>query len=233
METPSNLVTVAADSPQVLYLNRADPLFRFVSARVGPLSYRVIARPFSNMVETIVGQMLSVKAADCIIRRLYALCGGSLTPETLNGLDVPALRGIGLSGAKAGYILALAGRVAEEPDFFGLLSHFPDEEVLRRLTAQRGIGTWSAKMFLIFDLDRADVLPYEDGAFLQAYRWLYGTDDTKPAAVRARCAPWSPYSSLAARYMYQALDMGLTRDTETGEQLEIYRASLESERAQK
>ena len=62
METPSNLVTVAADSPQVLYLNRADPLFRFVSARVGPLAYRVIARPFSNMVETIVGRRIALSA---------------------------------------------------------------------------------------------------------------------------------------------------------------------------
>ena len=83
---------------------------------------------------------------------------------------------------------------------------------LNKLTALRGIGTWSSKMYLIFVLNRLNVLPYEDGAFLQAYKWLYATDDIKPVAIKQKCASWSPYSSLAARYMYRALDNGLTKD---------------------
>jgi DNA-3-methyladenine glycosylase II len=67
-------------------------------------------------------------------------------------------------------------------------------------------------MYSIIVLDRPNVLPFGDGAFLQAYKWLYATDDLKPAAIKERCAPWSPYSSIAARYMYRALDNGLTRD---------------------
>ena len=226
MDTSSRTVPVAADSPPILHLSRVDPLFRFVQSRVGPLSYEVTWDPFAHMVETIVGQMLSSKAADCITCRLYVLCGGSFTPETVLKHDVPALRSIGLSGAKAEYILSLAVRLAQEPDFFDTLPHLPDDDVLKRLTSLRGIGMWSAKMFLIFDLDRPDVLPYEDGAFLQAYRWLYLTDDLRPAAVRARCAPWSPHASLAARYMYKALDLGLTRDAEAGDALAKFRAGI-------
>ena len=86
-----------------------------------------------------------------------------------------------------------------------------DDEVMRKLTSIRGIGNWSAKMYLIFALDRKDILPYEDTAFLQAYSWLYKTNDYSPEAVKKRCKKWKPYSSIAARYMYRALDMGLTK----------------------
>lgn len=66
-------------------------------------------------------------------------------------------------------------------------------------------------MYLIFVLDRQDILPYEDGAFLQSYRWLYKTIDCSPASIKSKCKKWSPYSSIAARYLYHALDLGLTK----------------------
>ena len=67
-------------------------------------------------------------------------------------------------------------------------------------------------MYLIFVLDRQDVLPFEDGAFLQSYRWLYNTTDTTPASVKKKCANWNPYYSIAARYLYRILDLGLTKE---------------------
>ena len=94
---------------------------------------------------------------------------------------------------------------------FSAFPNMSDEKVLKELTRLRGIGTWSAKMYLIFTLDRKDVLPYEDVAFLQPYSWLYKTDDLKPASIIKRCKKWKPYSSIAARYFYYALDMGLTK----------------------
>ena len=75
-----------------------------------------------------------------------------------------------------------------------------------------GIGRWTAKMYLIFVLDRQDILPYEDVAFLQGYRWMYKTDITTKDSVLKKCAKWKPYSSIAARYLYRALDMGLTTE---------------------
>jgi DNA-3-methyladenine glycosylase II len=105
----------------------------------------------------------------------------------------------------------MANLVCGKPDFFDSFSALSDTEIIRQLTSLRGIGTWSAKMYLIFVLNRLDVLPYEDGAFLQVYKWLYATEDVKPAAIIERCEPWKPYSSLAARYLYRALDAGMVK----------------------
>ena len=95
---------------------------------------------------------------------------------------------------------------------FDVLREMSDEAVIKKLTALRGIGMWTAKMYLIFVLDRQDVLPFEDGAFLQSYRWLYKTTDIAPVSVKKKCAKWKPYSSIAARYLYRVLDLGLTRE---------------------
>ena len=86
-----------------------------------------------------------------------------------------------------------------------------DEEVICSLTKLHGIGNWTAKMFLIFVLNRPDILPVEDGAFLQTYRWVYKTDDCSEKAVSKKCQKWKPYSSIASRFFYQALDAGLTK----------------------
>lgn len=85
------------------------------------------------------------------------------------------------------------------------------DEVINELAKLRGIGIWTAKMYLIFVLDRQDILPYEDIAFLQGYKWAYKTNDTSPEAVKKKCKKWRPYSSIAARFYYRALDMGYTK----------------------
>ena len=197
------------DSPAVQHLRGVDPRLSSLIARCGELRYQVDADPFASLAETIVGQMLSSKAAAAITARLYALCGGTLCAQAVLRLDIPALRGIGLSNTKAVSLLRLAELVRDIPDYLSGLHVLPDHQVIKRITALYGLGPWSAKMFLIFVMDRLDVLPYEDGAFLQAYQKLYKTEDVKPAAVSERCAHWSPYASLAARYLYRALDEGL------------------------
>lgn len=95
---------------------------------------------------------------------------------------------------------------------FDDLAEMSDSEVIRKLTSYRGIGNWTAKMYLIFVLGRQDVLPFEDGAFLQSYRWLYKTEDCTAVAVKKRCQKWKPYSSIAARYLYRVLDLGMTKE---------------------
>lgn len=212
-------ITFKKDSPEIQALCASDARLALVIQHYGDLTYTIERDPFSHTIENIIGQMLSSKAADAIAARLYSLCGDELTPAAIGRLDVSALRGIGLSGQKAEYIMLMAALLREQPAYFNTLEHLPDGEIVKRLTLLRGIGVWSAKMYLIFVLNRPDILPFEDGAFLQAYKWLYATDDLKPASIKERCAPWSPYSSIAARYMYRALDHGLTRDTVLGEKL--------------
>ena len=92
------------------------------------------------------------------------------------------------------------------------LQNLSNDEVIKKLTSLRGIGLWTAKMYLIFVLNRQNVLPVEDVAFLQSYKWMYKTDDISKNSVIKNCKKWSPYSSIAARYLYRALDTGLTKN---------------------
>jgi DNA-3-methyladenine glycosylase II len=188
--------------------------------RYGDLVYSLHSDECSFFIETIIGQMLSNKAADAIAARLCSLCGGQLSISAISNLEQAAIKGVGLSDQKAAYIKGFVSLIKDVPDFFTVLGRLEDEEILRKLTSIRGIGMWSAKMYLIFVLNRIDVLPFEDGAFLQTYRWLYGTDDVKKASIIDNCRPWKPFSSLAARYLYRALDCGLTRDAEIQKELD-------------
>lgn len=207
-------------SPEIRSLCEADKRLSLMIARYGDLTYTLNEGEFAFIVETIIGQMLSNKAADAIAARLYSLCNDKLSVSVINDLEQRAIKEIGLSDQKASYIKGLATLIEKHPDFFNELNEMDDEDVIKRLTSIRGIGTWSAKMYLIFVLNRLDILPFEDGAFLQAYKWLYKTDDLKSSSIIAKCAPWKPYSSLAVRYLYRALDNGLIRDADLAARLD-------------
>jgi len=156
--------------------------------------------------------MLSAKVGDVISNRLLNLCNGNISPEIINSLSDAEIKNIGTSNSKVRYIRELTNAVLSEKIDFDELSTLKDEMVVKKLTSIYGIGNWSAKMYLIFVLNRQDVLPYEDVAFLQAYCWAYKTNDKTPSSIMKKCQKWRPYSSIASRYMYKALDMGLTKN---------------------
>ena len=200
------------DSPEVQYLCKKDKRPAKLISMVGDLPYYRRICDFPRLCLTIINQMLSNKAAAKINERFEALCGaGGVTPANVLALEDDAIRGVGISLAKTGYIKGLAAAVADSSLNLDELPPLPDEEIIKKLTQLRGFGTWSAKMQLIFVFDKKDVLPYEDGAFMQVYRWMYKTDNDKVADIVKRCKKWKPYSSIAARYMYVALDTGLTK----------------------
>ena len=116
-----------------------------------------------------------------------------------------------MSRNKAGYLLGFASAVADGALDLGALPALSDEEIMKRLTSLRGIGAWTAKMYLLFVLGREDVLPFEDAAFMQSFRWLCGLKAPSRQTVLRRCRKWRPYSSVAARYLYRALDTGMTK----------------------
>lgn len=196
-------------APQIQYLANADPNLGLLIKTVGEISYTLSDDPFSFLVNTIVCQMLSKKVADVISARLLEKCKGSLTVSAVSKLAAEDLRAVGLSGSKAKYIFNLADAASRIG--FNNLVDLSDAEVIQSLTSIKGIGVWSAKMYLIFVLGREDVLPYEDVAFLQSYYWMYSAQNEKKAEVEKRCAAWKPYSTIAARYLYMALDTGLTK----------------------
>ena len=202
---------ITSENESIRHLSSRDKRLAKVIQTIGDIECSVQGDPFEFVVGEIVGQMLSNKVADVITDRLIDLCGGKICLETILKLEVPDLRGIGISQAKSQYILNLADAVNSGQIVFSELEELQDKDVMKKMMSIQGIGSWTSKMYLLFVLQRPNVLPFEDGAFIQAYKWLYKTDDVKPESVKKKCKKWSPYSSTAARYLYRALDCGLTK----------------------
>lgn len=201
-----------ANTESIRYLCSKDKRLAKVIALVGPIAYDLYEDAYSFLIHEIIEQMLSIKAGQKIYSRLECLCGGRINPSTVSALSDDEIRSTGTSNAKVTYIRSITTAVTSGDLNFETLSHLSDKEVIKNLTRLHGIGTWTAKMYLIFVLNRPNILPFEDGAFLQSYRWIYKTDNCSRKYVIKKCKKWSPYSSIAARYMYRALDMGLTRE---------------------
>jgi DNA-3-methyladenine glycosylase II len=179
----------------------------------GPLSVkrRRRGRPtdaYGTLVRAIVGQQLSTKAAASIFERVLAMFGGEVpSPEQLIAADPDALRGVGLSRAKVAYLRDLAERVADGELELDHLAELPDAQVVERLTAVKGIGQWSADMFLIFHLGRPDVLASGDLGIRRAAERAYGLSEIPDVATLTRMAEaWRPYRSLACLYLWASLD---------------------------
>lgn len=207
----SNTITLTLESESIQYLCKKDKRLAKVISTIGPISYLPYEDGYAFLVHEIIEQMLSVKAGAKIYARLENLCVGEITPDVINGLSDEEIRSIGTSAAKVSYIRSLTQAIASGALDLALLPELDDKSVIKQLTAIKGIGNWTAKMYLIFVLDRQDILPTEDVAFLQAYKWLYKTTDRSPASITNKCTKWKPYSSIAARYLYRALDSGLTK----------------------
>lgn len=208
-----NEIILTSDSESIQYLCKKDKRLAKVISTIGPIAYAPQEEDsYRFLVTTIIGQMLSNKVAEIITTRLDTLCKGRISPDVINALSDEEIRSIGISKSKVNYIRNLTNEIENGNLNFNAFSNMTDKEIMKNLTSIRGIGNWSAKMYLIFELDRQDVLPLEDMAFLQSYGWLYKTKDYSSATVSAKCRKWKPYSSIAARYLYYALDNGLTKE---------------------
>jgi DNA-3-methyladenine glycosylase II len=189
-----------------------DTLARVIDER-GPLDLeaRVRGRPadaYGALLRAIVGQQLSVKAARTIYERFIALFDGRTpTPEELLEVHTDTLRAAGLSGAKAKYVRSLAERMISGDLELDRLDELSDERVTAALVAVKGLGQWTADMFLIFHLGRPDVLPVGDLGVRRAVERLYGLEALPSAAeLEALGERWRPYRSLASLYLWASLD---------------------------
>lgn len=208
-----NVVILNNESESIQYLCKKDKRLAKVISMVGDISYQPHDEdPYSFIVHEIIEQMLSIKAGAKIYGRLEEMCGGKVTPETVNALSEEEIRTTGTSSSKARYIKGITEEVLAGRLVFEEIAKMSDEQAYKKLLALKGIGSWTVKMYLIFVLDRQDILPTEDVAFLQSYKWMYKTDDVSKHSVLKKCKKWSPYSSIAARYLYRALDMGFTKE---------------------
>jgi DNA-3-methyladenine glycosylase II len=188
----------------ITYLSAIDPVMADAIARVGPCTLVPDPNIFEGLVDAIISQQISVKAADAIMARLRAaLPGGLVTPEGVNLFTLDDLRALGLSTRKACYIRNLTEQaVSGQLDLLALHEQ-DDEAVIQTLVALKGIGRWTAEMILIFSLGRPDVLPVDDLGFIEAVREAYRLParPTRKELIE-RGEQWRPYRTFATWYMW-------------------------------
>ena len=197
-------------------LAAADPAMAALIERVGKIDLKTRLRrrseerpadAYGALLRAIVGQQLSTKAARTIYGRILDLFGGSTpAPEQLLEADEADLRAAGLSGRKVEYIRDLASHVIAGELELERLDQLPDEEVIEEIVAVRGLGVWTAEMFLIFHLERPDVLSGGDLGIRKAVQIEYGLAEMPPPAkVLEIGEPWRPQRSLASLYLWESL----------------------------
>lgn len=193
-----------------------DPILYAVIDRVGPFTLRPHRDRFGMLVRSIVSQQLSTKAAQTIHGRLAALVSPDrLAPEVLAARTIDELRSVGLSQNKAEFIRDLATKVSAGTVQLSQLGRQDDEGVIAELTQVRGVGRWTAQMFLIFALGRLDVFPFDDLGVRAAMRNLYGFA-ALPTKVEAHAIAdvWRPYASVASWYCWRSLELAKQVESE-------------------
>lgn len=184
------------------YLGRRDPIMGRLIGQYGPSRLHAARRPpFQTLAGAIIGQQLSVKAAAAIEARVRQILGGPLGAQRLLAAPPDALRAAGLSNAKVRYLHELAGRVSRRELNFAALRRCSDAEAAAALVALPGIGQWTAEMFLIFGLQRANVLSLGDAGLRRAATLLYPEFGLEAMGER-----WQPYCSVASWYLWQSLE---------------------------
>jgi len=192
------------------HLKRRDRVLRRLIPQFGQACLSSRGDAFTTLARSVVGQQISVKAAQSVWDRLAALCGCqgvALDPLRVLARDIASLRSAGLSARKAEYILDLAGHFAQQRVHPAQWAAMEDEAIIRELVAIRGVGRWTAEMFLIFHLMRPDVLPLDDLGLIKgiSVNYFSGEPVTR-AEAREVADAWAPYRTVATWYLWRSLD---------------------------
>lgn len=192
------------------HLAKNDPVLAPIIAQAGPCTIRPHQKYYQELVDSIISQQLSVKAAATIFKRFKELFGGEFpAPEQILEKDIEELRGVGLSRGKAVYVRDLAQHVVDGKVRFDHLDSLSNEEIIKELTAVKGIGEWTAHMFMMFCMGRLDVLAPGDLGIKNGIQKLYGLDhQPSPQEVveLAEKNRWHPYETVACWYIWKSLD---------------------------
>ena len=190
-------------------LSKRDPVIRGLIRRHGAcgLADAQHEDAFTALTHSIISQQLSTKAADTIARRFNALFQGPPTPAAVALVDDGQLRAVGLSSQKIRYMRDLCARIADGSLRLHAVNELPDEDVIQSLTQVKGIGRWTAEMFLMFRLHRPDVLPVDDLGILKAVQRAYGLRKMPRAERLTKIGEsWRPYRSVACWYLWASLE---------------------------
>lgn len=192
------------------HLSQADPVLAGLIKRYGDCTLKPHTNYYRELVDSIISQQLSVKAGRTIFNRFLKLFDGNMTsPKQIISVDTETLRGIGCSYAKAAYIKDLAQHIHDGRLDLDHIATLPNEKVIRQLVAVKGIGEWSAHMFMIFSLGRTNILPTGDLGIRKSMASLYGLDTLPSPQEMLRLSlhnGWAPYESVASWYLWKYLD---------------------------
>ena len=190
------------------HLKKSDPVMASIIERVGAYKLQQSDPTFESLARAIVYQQLHGKAAATIYGRLAAAASDPLTPEGVLKLTHEGMRALGLSTQKAKYIRDLAERTAGGEIDFPSLSAMDDQQVIDALTQVKGVGVWTVHMFLMFSLQRPNVLPTGDLGIRNAIHKAYKMRKTPtPADMEKRAKPWHPYCTVASWYLWRSLEI--------------------------
>jgi len=194
----------------IIHLKKKDPTLGRIIEAVGPYRMQYAPPTFANLVRSIVYQQLNGKAASTIYQRLVDAVGGGVTPESILKLRPAKLRKVGLSRQKSAYIADLARHTHAGSVVFDTIHQLSDDQVIEHLTAVKGIGVWTAHMFLIFALRRVDILPTGDLGVRMAIRKAYALPELPTKAeIEDLARAWRPYCSVASWYLWRSLEITL------------------------
>lgn len=191
------------------HLSKNDPKLAVLINKYGDCTLKPHTDYYRELVDSIISQQLSVKASQTIFNRFLDLFDGNMpSPKQILEIDTEKIRGVGCSYAKTKYIKDLAAHIEDGRLDLDHIATLPNEEVINQLVAVKGIGEWSAHMFMIFSLGRTNILPTGDLGIRNAFTQIYGLEDTRPAELLQISLQnhWDPFQSVAAWYLWKSLD---------------------------
>jgi DNA-3-methyladenine glycosylase II len=191
----------------LIHLTKSDKILAELIRNVGECSLARREDYFLSLVSAIINQQLSGSAADSIFRKFTAELGNDLTPERVQNLSHDQFRKSGISKSKEEFIRKLSEKFANDKGFLSQIAEKPDSEILSSLMELKGIGRWTAEMFMIFSLNRLDILPINDAGFRRSVSKFYlnGRKATDDDILRISDA-WRPYRTIAVWYLWRGLD---------------------------
>lgn len=197
-----------------------DPVMKKLIMAIGNIEVPLRTEYLASIVRSIIGQQISVAAASAIYGRLLDLLEGHITAEGLLAKSTEALRQVGLTKRKTDYVQDLAEKVATGKLDIEHIADYDNEAIMEQLTNVKGIGKWTAEMFLILSLGRGDVLAVDDVGIQRAAKWLYGVDKSERRQILIDQSPlWKPHRSIVSFYLWEAIHLDYLADYSSVDEL--------------
>ncbi|PIC78453.1 DNA-3-methyladenine glycosidase [Sporosarcina sp. P19] len=214
------MLHITTQDPAVQSICAKDPKLKQLISLIGDIDIPLRTDYLSSIVRSMIGQQISVNAASAIYARLLDLLGGHITVDGLIMTSKEELREVGLTMRKAEYVKDLADKIVNRDLDLHHIAAYDDDAILQQLIHVKGIGKWTAEMFLILSLGRPDVLAVDDVGIQRAAQWLYGVEKSERRQLLIEKSPlWAPERSIASHYLWEAIHVGFVQDFKSLEEL--------------